>query len=57
MEQEVGSIEPGKKADFTVLADNPYELNPMKLKDIPIAGTVFEGVAHPTTGETVGRQR
>ena len=57
MEQEVGRIEPGKKADFTVLADNPYELNPMKLKDIPIAGTVFEGVAHPTTGETVGRQR
>jgi predicted amidohydrolase YtcJ len=57
MEQEVGSIEPGKKADFTVLADDPYELDPMKLKDIPIAGTVFEGVAHPTAEATVGKSK
>ena len=57
MEQGVGSIEPGKKADFTVLADDPYELDVMKLKDIPVAGTVVEGVAHPTTGETIGRQQ
>lgn len=45
MENEVGSIRAGKKADFTVLAADPYDTAPADLRDIPIWGTVFEG--HP----------
>jgi predicted amidohydrolase YtcJ len=47
MEHEIGSIRAGKKADFTVLAADPFEVAPMELKDIPIWGTVFEGVPAP----------
>ena len=47
MEQEMGSIAPGKVANFTVLEEDPLAVDPMKLKDIPIWGTVFEGTVHP----------
>ena len=47
MENEVGSIRAGKKADFTVLEADPYETAAADLKDIPIWGTVFEGTPHP----------
>lgn len=47
MEEEIGSIEVGKKADFTVLEDDPYELPLQRLKDIAIWGTVFEGQVYP----------
>ena len=43
MENEIGSIRAGKKADFTVLEQDPYEIPVADLKDIPIWGTVFEG--------------
>ena len=43
MEHELGSIAPGKLANFTVLEKDPYKVKPAKLKDIPIWGTVFEG--------------
>ncbi len=42
-ENELGSITPGKIANFTVLEQDPYSIAPEKLKDIPIWGTVFEG--------------
>ena len=45
LENEVGSIRCGKKADFTVLEQDPYEVPIENLKDIPIWGTVFEGKA------------
>ena len=47
MEHEVGSIRAGKKADFTVLEADPFEVAPRELKDIPIWGTVFEGQPAP----------
>jgi len=47
MEDEIGSIRAGKKADFTVLEDDPYEVDPMQLKDIEVWGTVFEGTPFP----------
>ena len=47
MEQEMGSIAPGKVANFTVLEDDPLTVDPMKLKDIRIWGTVFEGRVFP----------
>ena len=47
LEHEIGSIRPGKKADFTVLEQDPYAVDPLALKDIPIWGTVLEGRPHP----------
>ena len=43
---EIGSIRAGKQADFTVLEDDPLEIDPMKIKDINILATVFEGKVH-----------
>lgn len=47
MEDEIGSIRSGKKADFTVLEDDPYEVEPSEIKDIDIWGTIFEGTPFP----------
>jgi len=46
-EDQIGSIAPGKIANFTILDDDPYSVPPMKLKDVPIWGTVFEGRVFP----------
>jgi len=43
LENEIGSIKVGKKADFTILAENPFSVAPLNLKDIPIVGKVFNG--------------
>lgn len=47
MENEVGSIVPGKLANFTVLGDNPVTCEPQKIKDLPVWGTVHEGRVLP----------
>ena len=47
MEEEIGSIRAGKKADFTILEQDPYEVGAEGLKGIPIWGTVFEGRPFP----------
>jgi len=39
----VGSIEVGKFADFAVLEDDPTEVEPEKLKDVRIWGTILGG--------------
>jgi len=46
IEHEVGSISAGKRADFCVLLDDPFEFGVDRLKDVRIAGTVFEGTPH-----------
>jgi predicted amidohydrolase YtcJ len=46
-ENEMGSIDIGKKANFAVLEENPITVDPKKLKDLEIWGTVFEGKAYP----------
>lgn len=43
MENEIGSIRSGKRADFTVLDDDPYQVAPETLKDVGVHATVFEG--------------
>jgi predicted amidohydrolase YtcJ len=42
-----GSLRAGKRADFTVLNDDPLACDPMALRDIGIAATVFEGKVFP----------
>lgn len=46
-ENEIGSIRAGKRADFTVLEADPYEVGVAGLKDIVVWGTVFEGEPYP----------
>ena len=38
-----GQIQPGMLADFVVLGENPFEITPKKLKDIPIMATYLNG--------------
>lgn len=51
MEDELGSIKPGKIANFTLLKQNPYTYGKERLKDIEILGTVFEGKHFPLEGK------
>ena len=45
----VGSIEPGKYADFAVLDDDPTAVPVEALKDVPVWGTVIDGIARPAS--------
>ena len=47
MEEKLGSIEVGKVANFTILDENPYDVDPDHLKDIDVHATVFEGELFP----------
>ncbi|MCA9689055.1 MAG: amidohydrolase [Myxococcales bacterium] len=49
LEDEVGSIVPGKLANFTILAENPVTVDPVRIKDIAVWGTVHEGRVLPVT--------
>ena len=44
LDDRIGSIEVGKFADFCVMDDDPTEIDPVKLKDVRIAGTVLGGL-------------
>jgi len=44
---EIGSIEPGKFADFAVLEEDPLAVDPTELRNIEIWGTVVGGVPRP----------
>ena len=43
LDTELGSIECGKRADFTILEDDPLNVDPLMLKDIKVWGTVIDG--------------
>ena len=45
----VGSIEPGKYADFAVLDDDPTTVPVEALKDVSVWGTVIDGIARPAS--------
>ena len=43
LDQEIGSIEAGKRADFAVLEDDPLACEPLALKDVRVWGVVQGG--------------
>ena len=43
IENQVGTLEPGKYADFVVLSENPLEVALMKIKDVRVEATVMNG--------------
>jgi predicted amidohydrolase YtcJ len=45
-----GSIEPGKFADFVVLAENPLTVEPVRIKDIKVMQTIVGGKTIYTAG-------
>lgn len=47
LEHEIGSITPGKLANFTVVEQSPLQVKPAAIKDIGIWGTVLEGRLQP----------
>jgi predicted amidohydrolase YtcJ len=47
LENQVGSIVPGNLANFTILAASPLKVDPVRIKDIPVWGTVLEGRVLP----------
>lgn len=55
LEKDLGSIEPGKLANFTVLSANPVTVDPLKIRDIEVWGTVLEGRVLPVTAPAARR--
>ena len=43
LDGEIGSLECGKRADLAVLEDDPLTVDPVKLKDIGVWGTMLSG--------------
>ena len=43
IEDDYGSIIPGKFANFTILSDNPLTIDPLKIDQINVEGTIVEG--------------
>jgi predicted amidohydrolase YtcJ len=43
LEDEIGSIRPGKKADLTVLSDDPLIVDPRNIRNIRVIDTIFAG--------------
>ncbi|QOY63496.1 amidohydrolase [Lysobacter sp. H21R4] len=44
-EDEIGSLEVGKRADFVVLAQDPLQIDPRHLRELTVLGTYVDGEA------------
>ena len=51
MDHEIGSLEAGKRADFAVLEEDPLSVDPMRIRDIEVWGTVLGGKSQPAGSE------
>jgi predicted amidohydrolase YtcJ len=54
VEDRMGSITPGKLANFTILGENPVTCDAGRIKDIRVWGTVMEGRKLPVGGKMEG---
>ena len=54
LENQTGSIKPGKTANFTILEENPFKVDKMHIKDIKVAGVVFRGKLKMQNPKTIG---
>ncbi|HHB75251.1 MAG TPA: amidohydrolase [Desulfobulbus sp.] len=54
MDKKIGSIKVGKEATFTILEQNPFKIDPVKIKDIPITGVVYKGRIILNKGKLLG---
>ena len=43
LEDEIGTISPGKRANLTILKNNPLSVNPSEIRNVGVWGTVMEG--------------
>lgn len=59
MDEAVGSLKPGKFADFVVLSDNPLTIPSDRIKDIRLLSTIIGGETQYDQGRTpfIGRWR
>ena len=55
MDDRVGSISPGKHADFTLLDRDPLGVEPMRIRDIRVLGTMLGGTWQPAADPAAGR--
>ncbi|GHA07731.1 hypothetical protein GCM10008090_16940 [Arenicella chitinivorans] len=46
-EAEIGSIEIGKRADFTILGEDPLQRNAKEWSEIEVWGVVIDGIKYP----------
>ncbi len=46
LDNKIGSIKVGKDANFTILAENPFKVDPMHIKDIFVVGSIYHGRIH-----------
>lgn len=56
LENEIGSVTPGKLANFTVLEQSPFDVAPEDLAGLQIWGTVLEGRVQPIVSPTTRAQ-
>ncbi len=49
LDDKIGSIEPAKLADFTVLDQDPHQVKPAAIRSIPVWGTVLGGRVFPAS--------
>jgi len=47
MDRHVGSLEPGKFADFAILEDDPFEVAEADLRNVRVWGTALGGRVRP----------
>lgn len=54
LENEIGTIDIGKLANFTVLDSNPYKVKPETINQINVEATVYKGVPAPVNNSNSG---